>query len=136
MKLRTKEFIHESKVSIDSAFSQFTQINSMTAPSCSNFFNGVELCIKAYSVEQHGSIPKNLRTHDLVTLCQSNGLWNNLSNEIKRFLHEMNIFQPQVTRYPGEEGYNILITSSTNDWWKEAFSKAYELIKLVKSHVD
>ena len=102
----------------------------MTASLCERAFaSGVELTIKAYEFEATG---KTTRTHSIVTISQSCGLWKLLPPDLQSAVQEWAPFDPQI-RYPGTKPYDTLVNSTTPQQFDRMTTKALELHTFVNS---
>ena len=64
---------------------------SAVSPNFDQLAEAVEKAIKAALIENHGSVPQQLNHDQLVSICQSTGVWDVLPPALKGLIQEVEI---------------------------------------------
>jgi HEPN domain-containing protein len=91
----------------------------------------VEKAIKAALIENHGSIPTKYDHKNLVTICQSTGVWDVLPPALQTLVQEVESYRSAA----GIEEQNSVNATSTPQALQRYFSVARRLIDYMEYHV-
>ena len=87
----------------------------------------VEKAIKAALVENHGSVPRQLDHHNLVSICQATGVWDVLPPALRGLVQEVQSFRATKSSAPVQE--------SSTEQLQRYFIVARGLIDYMEFHI-
>ena len=67
----------------------------------------VEKAIKAALVENHGSLPRQLDHHNLVSICQATGVWDVLPPALRGLVQEVQSFRSTISPAPVQQHTSV-----------------------------
>lgn len=91
--------------------------------------DAVEKAIKAALIESHGSLPQQHDHGQLVTICESTGVWDILPPALKGLVQEVELYRSAKTN-PA-----VSSSESTSDQLRRYFFVARRLIDYMEFHV-
>ena len=87
----------------------------------------VEKAIKAALVENHGSVPRQLDHHNLVSICQATGVWDVLPPALRGLVQEVQSFRVTKSSAP--------VPESSAEQLQRYFIVARGLIDYMEFHI-
>jgi len=103
---------------------------SPTAPDFSQLADAVEKAIKAALIESHGSLPKQHDHDQLVSICQSTGVWDVLPPALRGLIKEVEAF-----RLSSPHTASDAVNESSREQLQKYFFAARRLIDYMEFHV-
>lgn len=106
----------------------------MTSDTCGQLCLGVEKAVKAIIIEKTGTIPKELRSHNLSYILDNIGLTPYLSQPFVNTIVILTPFNPNV-RYPSEPPYKTLVDSGSSINWQNHIKNSADLINFIAKDI-
>lgn len=124
-------WLREARERIKSCQNQSSDANTLNVSDFESLADGVEKAIKAALIENSGSVPEQYNHHQLVSICQTTGVWDILPPSLKHFVQEIESFQLAMRNSTNPP----LAVSDPIEQWGKYLSTAPRLIDYMEHHV-
>jgi len=122
-------YLREARDRIKSSSSQTGSTNTELGD-FNQIADAVEKAIKAALVENSGSIPQKLESQNLVSICQTTGVWDVLPPALRGLVQDVATLRSTANRSP-----ESLKTNNSSAQLKRYFQIARGLIDYMEFHV-
>ena len=121
--------LREARERVKSLPSQATPA-SAASPNFDQLAEAVEKAIRAALVENHGSVPPRLNHNQLVSICQSTGVWDVLPPALKGLIQEVDWYRSKNLRPTSQS-----VDRDSSEQLQKYFIVARRLIDYMEFHV-
>jgi hypothetical protein len=109
-------WLHEARERIKHLPSQPKEAFTLNPGDVDTLVEAVEKAIKAALIECHGSLPQKHDHKNLVTLCQSTGVWDVLPPALKNLVQEVESYHSGLSSAPQQLQAYFTITRGLIDY--------------------
>jgi hypothetical protein len=129
MRFYADPLLREARESVKSLPSEATPASAVS-PNFDQLAEAVEKAISAALVENHGSLPQQLNHGQLVSICQSTGVWDVLPPALKGLIQEVERYRSKNLR-PSSPS----VDRDSSEQLQKYFIVARRLIDYMEFHV-
>jgi hypothetical protein len=129
MSFYAEPLLREARERVRSLPSQATPANAVS-PNFDQLAEAVEKAIRAALVENHGSVPQQLNHGQLVSICQSTGVWDVLPPALKGLIQEVERYRSKNLK-PSSPS----VDRDSSEQLQKYFIVARRLIDYMEFHV-
>ena len=129
MSFYAEPLLREARERVRSLPSQATTASAVS-PNFDQLAEAVEKAIRAALVENHGSVPQQLNHGQLVSICQSTGVWDVLPPALKGLIQEVEWYRSKNLRPTSQS-----IDRDSSEQLQKYFIVARRLIDYMEFHV-